>query len=169
MKQPDFGQFFRQEVPRKLDFRVREGADGEHDMVYLRGYLNDARMPLSGVRLHGNKLTIDLHRNCWELNDIDAGIFYETESRLSFSFVEGIRWEFRFSISDLSPEDDAIGITTIFYTSSYYKVCEPEQPFEVALGCQAGWLLYIVLSNDDFQHIRLRDLTVPRLVSSEMR
>lgn len=167
MKQPDFGQFFSQEVPRKLDFRVREGADGEHDMVYLRGHLDDAGMPLSGVRLRGNKLTINLHRNCWELNDIDAGIFYETESRLSFSFVKGIRWEFRFSIDDLSPKNDVMGITTVFYTNSYYKVYEPEQPFEVALGCQEGWFLYIALSNDEFQHIRLHDLAVPRLVTND--
>ncbi len=169
MKQPDFEQFFRHEVPCKLDFRVRESSNGEHDMEYLRGYLMDAEMPISGVRLRGKKLTINLHRRCWELNDIDTDIYYETESRLSFFHVEGIRWEFQFPIDDLSPKTDVIGITTIFYTSSYYKVCEPEQSFEVALGCQPGWFLYVALSNDEFQHIWLRDLEVPKLVTRGRR
>lgn len=69
MKQIDFNKLFGQDSYHPLVYKVREGANGAHDAIFLDSYIHDATIFLNNIIFKRGKIDIPLERICWELKN----------------------------------------------------------------------------------------------------
>lgn len=153
-KQPDFGRLWADHfgsVPRKITYEVRDGDNGRHDFVFLSSLLHDARIVPERVRLRGNRLTIPLERDCWEVYFGDE--MYYTQAVLSVSPVQSVEWRFMHPV--FRKPDEAIWV-------SYLEIASAESPpWTLKIDC-TSWLCLIAIDSYESKII-LRDKTAPAL------
>lgn len=86
MKQIDFNRLFMQDQYRPLVYKVRNGANGAHDIVFFNSYIHDATIFLDNITFKRAKIDIPLERVCWELKNSDV----ETHACKSHIFINNV-------------------------------------------------------------------------------
>ena len=86
-KQIDFSRFFKQKKYNQVTYKLREGVNKKHDLIFLDSYIHDAILFLDNIVLKKGTLTIPLERICWELEDSN----FETHSCLSNISIYNVR------------------------------------------------------------------------------
>lgn len=156
---PDFTAYFSRGVVRPLRFHARPSANHVHDIQFLSGYLHDARLTPSTVALRGKKLTISLHRDCWELPLVvreGCSELYTAKSRLTIQPVSSVRWE----VDEPATLQGELWIECIYLGPAHWEEFEAS---EIVISApHARWKLTIAIAGD-FGDIRLRDLETPKL------
>jgi hypothetical protein len=98
LPQPDFQALFFSYFgpePRRRRYELRFGTSNvHHDLVFLSSLLHDARFRRAAVRRRGNKITIPLERDTWEVG-LDLSKLHYIGSRLTIDGVESVEWRFR--------------------------------------------------------------------------
>lgn len=156
---PDFTAFFRRGVVLPLRFEVRPLANHVHDIHFLSSYLHDARFDPATVSLRGKKLVFPVHRDCWELYDIERGAGSElrtAKSRLTIRPVTSIRWE----ADAASTLVDELKIESVYLGPAHWEADEASEL--VVSSPHLRWKLTITIDGD-FGDIRLSDLETPKL------
>lgn len=74
MKQIDFNKLFKRDWYRPLVYKIRKGANGAHDIVFLDSYIHDSTIFLNNIVFERRKIDIPLERICWELKNSDIEI-----------------------------------------------------------------------------------------------
>lgn len=86
MKQIDFNRLFMQDQYQPLVYKVRNGANGAHDILFFNSYIHDATIFLDDIVFKRGKMDIPLERICWELKGADA----ETHACKSHIFINKV-------------------------------------------------------------------------------
>jgi len=151
-KQPEFGQMWADHfgnVPRKITYEVRDDNNGPHDFVFLSSLLHDARIVPERVKLRGNRLTIPLERDCWEVYRGDR--FYYTQAVLSVSPVQSVEW--RFLHPAFRKPEETIEVSNLEILSA------DSPPWTLKIDCR--WWFCLVAIESHAPRIVLRDKTTP--------
>lgn len=159
MKQPDFGNSFHLDAPRKIKYMVRFDANLLHDMTYLASYIHDSRFKIESVKHIRKRLIIPLERDCWELYDEKEVKI--TNSKLTFFPVE------RFSLIVLdtnlengiingNDDEGNIWISRIYLSDDYY---DNNEDFNIVINSR-GFKLRINMKGPS-PLVKLEDLTTP--------
>lgn len=138
-------------------YEVRADSNRYHDRVFLASLIHDARVSRRLLLLRGNRLTIPLERDCWELGWADDSYSYRlhiARSRLTIEPVVSIHWEF--DHDGPCAKDDELWIVELWIESSLMAKIR----HVYLIG--DTWRCKIELADHDFR-IRLRDLETPYL------
>ena len=152
----DFTTIFAKHEIECLDFRT--GADRMvnyfHDIIFLSSYLHDATFSPKAMVHEDGKLTLDIHRDCWEfytrihrLTDKLLGC----RSKLQISGVASANWS-----TDAVPEE--FEITKVYVGERQYLDGETARLIIASLGQD---LRFELIGSDDFFEIELKDLEEP--------
>jgi hypothetical protein len=114
-KQPDFTQLFNEffgSKPRKVQYEVRYGPCRDHDIIFLRSLIHDARFQKKSLQQRGKRITIPINRDCWELgltpgeeNGVKYSELHIADAILSISPVKNIEWTINHKM-DFSAEQE---------------------------------------------------------------
>jgi hypothetical protein len=162
MKQPDFQKLFFDyfgQVPRKVVYSVRQDSNQRHDLIFLSSLIHDARFKMSKVRLRGNRLTIPMNRDCWELGMVNhdgVAELYVAEAKLTIGRVHSVEWRIPHG---LKPEEMELWIGRVSLTP-------PGNDDTCDFAIEGDdWSCIIRLRDNDIA-IRLADQETPYLYST---
>ena len=156
--QPDFTKLFREffgEIPKKATYRLRNGPNRVHDLVFLSSIIHDARFRQKDLILRGTRLTIPIERDCWELlrsNELNG--LHVARSRLFVSPVDAIHWSFCHDAA-IAP-DDCLWIDHVWLDD------RSKNPYDRLIISGSGWDCAITANECDLA-VRLEDTETPYL------
>jgi hypothetical protein len=166
-KQPDFTQLFYDyfgQIPRKVQYEVRQGPARYHDLVFLNSLLHDARFQREKIRLRGRRLSIPINRDCWELkytdyekDSVKYAELHIADALLVIAAIEKIQWTFDHNF-DFAP-DSELWIHSIWLERNSLQ----NDKMQVIID-GSDWECILTVDGDEFQ-IKLRDNEVPYLHS----
>ncbi len=166
-KQPDFTELFYScfgQVPRKVQYEVRQGASRYHDLVFPNSLIHDARFVRAKIRLRGRRLTIPINRDCWELkstiHEREKDIYAElhiADAVLTISPIEDIQWTFRHTA-------DFAGDKELWIQDLWIERNDHQDEITKIVINGFDWKCTLRAQCDDLQ-IKLKDSEVPYLYS----
>lgn len=166
-KQPDFNKLFFDYFGRKtkkVTYELRLPPNLLHDLVFMSSLVHDARFHIKDIVIRGKKLTIPIERDCWELPKMpETNELHVTRSRLVFTTVHDIRWEFK-DISKASP-DKELWIDYLYIDEDFRSDKSDYFTFTIAGD---DWKLIFSLKEYDFT-AKLQDEEAPYLYSERYK
>lgn len=108
MSQPDFTKLFFDyfgKKSKKVKYELRLPPYLLHDLVFMSSLVHDARFYIKDVNIRGNRLTIPIERDCWEIPKGKNNELHITKSKLIFTTISDIKWEFA-DISKANPDKE---------------------------------------------------------------
>lgn len=160
IKLPDYSAAFHTGDIRPLRFRTRSDSNFVHDVQFLSGYLHDARVAPKEVKLRGNRLTLTVHRDCWEIGykkHRDSIELYTARAQLVIKPVHSIRWE----MAGLLHLEKPFWVNSIYLGANHWELTGMSELI-ITSASAAGVRLRVGIAGD-FGDIQLDDLEVPRL------
>jgi hypothetical protein len=160
--QPDFTKLFFDisgGQPRKVRYVLRQGAYLPHDLAFLDSLTHDARFRRKDVRLRGNRISMRLERQCWEIDRFGRDM-YVARSELAISGVVSVRWTFHQG-THFAPADE-LWIRSLTLVDSW-----PSENVSLAIS-GSGWRCLLGSSETDLV-VRLQDHEVPRPTAKRRR
>lgn len=161
-RQPDFAALWREhfgKTPRRVTYEVRRDSNRFHDFAFLTSLVHDARFKREDLQLRGQRLTIPIERDCWELyQDEKSRRWYIAAARLTFSPVSSLEWQFKHETRFRA--NDEFSIEEIWMD---HQVTSQREAVHVTIYGFA-WRCLLSVRDTDLR-IRLQDVEVPRLVS----
>jgi hypothetical protein len=94
MNQPDFTKIFFDHFggkPQKIRYELRLPPHLLRDLAFLTSLVHDARFQRKDIVYRGERLTIPINRDCWEIPITEENEFHIAESKLVFATVRAIR------------------------------------------------------------------------------
>lgn len=166
MKQPDFSELFSNHFggkPKKVRYELRDGPCILHDLAFLTSLVHDARFRRKDIIAKGERLTIPINRDCWELPMTEDKELYIADSRLTFATVRDVKWIF--IDIDESNENHELWIEYLYFDEHFRSHHKDRFGFVVS-GYM--WQLRFTLAQTDYA-VRLQDTEVPYLYSEKQR
>jgi hypothetical protein len=164
-RQPDFRQLFYDHfgtVPKKVAYNVRQDSNRYHDLVFLASLIHDARFKMKRAVLKGNRLTIPLNRDCWELGITQrAGIgeLHIADAKLTIASVISVEWRFPHGFEAQAKE---------LWIGSIWLNPEGDSETRDLVIDGDDWKCIITLNTEDIR-IRLVDAETPYLYSERKK
>ena len=121
MKQIDFNRLFMQDQYRPLVYKVRNGANGAHDIAFFNSYIHDATIFLDNITFKRAKIDIPLERICWELKDSEypSTIWFELGKKKNLEAIEIL--QVTGPLAHLKPEEQKKAIESHILEDSIEK------------------------------------------------
>jgi hypothetical protein len=164
MKQPDFTKIFFDYFggrPRKVRYELRFPPYFLHDLAFLNSLVHDASLFPRDVVLRGEKLTIPIERDCWEIPKAQGNELHIAKAKLVLQTVQDLRWVFE-GIDKADP-DQELSIDGLCINESYRSHTADRFDFTI-IG--HGWQLEFTLKQFDFI-VKLQDVELPYLFSQK--
>lgn len=152
VKGPDFqSQFFETfgGAPKKIVYETRGDSNGPHDIVFMASLIHEARLRPRDVKLRGDRMSIPIDRDCWELG-IDESL-YTTPARLTFNNIKSPEWRFDFGMQFDWKEELWISALDLYWKSGDSRWIQLSGH---------GWSLRMAADHYEWS-IKLRDLQTP--------
>jgi len=165
-KQPDFADLFHKhfgDKPSKVTYVVRQDSNRFHDLIFLESLIHDARLKREQAVIRGTRLSMQIERDCWELDLIeraDYAEFYIAQARLTISPVFDIEWRFEHRV-EFSP-DTELWINDIWLER---QAMQENDVVPVVINGFA-WQCILTVHEPELK-IRLQDLETPYLRSEK--
>jgi hypothetical protein len=168
-KPPDFSKIFFEyfgPTPRKVEYEVRSGVLGLHDLIFLSSLIHDARLKRSTVVYKNRRLIIPLERDCWEIPAVQqegCKELYITNSRLIINAVEKIEWSFSHGFNFAI--DNELWLNNI--RCDFHRTYTDSNDKNISM-CIDGidWKCCLRVNEDKFK-IKLQDIEIPFLYSKK--
>jgi len=164
MNQPDFTKLFFDYFgakPKKVKYELRLPPHLLHDLVFMSSLVHDARFHIKDINIRGNKLTIPIERDCWEIPKSKNNELHITNSKLIFTTISDIKWEFT-DISKANP-DKELWIEYLYIDEDFRSDESDYFTFTIAGD---DWKLIFSLKQYDFT-AKLQDSEIPYLYSEK--
>jgi hypothetical protein len=162
MNQPDFTKIFFDFFggkPRKVRYELRLPPQFLHDLAFLSSLIHDASFLEKDVILRGQKLTIPISRDCWEIPMTSENELHVAKARLTFVSVRDLKWVFE-NIERANPDQELL-IDGLCINESYRSHANDRFDFIIS---GHGWQLLFTLEEFNFI-VKLQDIEVPYLFS----
>lgn len=166
MKQPDFTRLFFDHFggkPKKVQYEIRVGPNQMHDLIFLISLIHDARFYPRDIKVRGSRMTIPIHRDCWEIPLSERNELHTAKSKLLFSTVSDINWITQ--KLDHFGSDQELWIDFLYFDKDYRSLSKDR--FTCFLSGH-DWLLQFTMKQIDFK-IKLQDLEMPYLYSERFQ
>jgi hypothetical protein len=162
--QPDFTKLFFEYFgtkPRKVLYEIRQGPCRFHDLIFLNSLIHDATLHRKDARLSGERLTIPVDRDCWELphheyekDSIKYSELYSARARLTIASVKNLEWSFIHGF-DMSSEKELCINNLWFERSSHSN----DDMMDLVID-GIDWKCSLKVKEEDLL-VRVRDLEAP--------
>lgn len=162
--QPDFTRIFFDHFgrkPKKVRYELRVPPYFLHDLAFMSSLIHDARFFRKDIILRGERLTIPINRNCWEIPLAQNNELHIAKAKLTFITAQDLTWVFH--DIDIADKDQELWIDGLCINESYRTHTSDRFDFTI---CGHGWKLAFTLE-DYINVVRLQDIEVPYLYSDK--
>jgi hypothetical protein len=170
-EQPDFTKLFFEHfhpTPRKVEYEIRQGVLGFHDLIFLSSLVHDARFQKRNVIYKNKRLAIPLERDCWEIPAVQKeghNELYITNSRLMIFPVEQIEWSFSHELNFNVNTELWINHVWCDFHWTWSASAEESIPMYIY---GVDWKCHLLVNEVDLK-IKLHDIEIPYLYSQRKR
>lgn len=145
-EQPDFHALFLglgQSGPRRISYSARFDSCLRHDLQFLASLVHDARLQRPNVVQRGQRISIAIERDCWELGVERDGDLYVAPAVFRASPVRAVEWRL---VEPVGREPGAeLSLVDLYLAEDFYD--RELANFTLVLGGQ-GWSCRLLLDRE---------------------
>jgi hypothetical protein len=145
--QPDFQALFLglgESGPRRLSYSARFDSCIRHDLQFLASLVHDARLQRQNVVQRGERISIAIERDCWELGIEPDGDLYVAPAVLRAAPVRRVEWRLLDSIG--REPDTELSIVDLYPAEDFYD--RELSSFTLVLD-GGGWSCRLLLDREE--------------------
>jgi hypothetical protein len=164
MNQPDFTKLFFDHFggkPKRVKYELRLPPHLLHDLVFLTSLVHDARFHRKNIHIRGDRLSVPMSRDCWEIPMTENNELHVAESKLTFTTARDLKWIF---MGMNEPDRDCELCIDCLFIDERFRSHHSDRMGFVISGHQ--WRLEFTLDKMDYS-VKLQDLEVPYLYSQK--